>query len=93
MKIENSYKSPTTAVTPRAQPKTPTPAASTAAEVVNLSRQISAQTLNEKPPVNTIRVQEIRDAIAQGKFKINPEAIAGRLIETARDLINSQRRV
>ena len=43
-------------------------------------------------PVNAARVQEIKEAIAQGKFKINPEAIAGSLIETARDLLNTQRK-
>jgi hypothetical protein len=26
-----------------------------------------------------------------GRFKINPEAIAGRLLDSARDLVNSQR--
>jgi negative regulator of flagellin synthesis FlgM len=47
---------------------------------------------NEKPPVNTARIQEIKAAISEGRFKINPEAIADSLIETARDLVNSQRK-
>ena len=37
------------------------------------------------------RIQEIKDAISQGRFKINPEAIADGLIDSARDLISSQR--
>lgn len=43
-------------------------------------------------PVDAGRVQEIRRAIAEGRFQINPEAIAERLIESARELIDSQRR-
>lgn len=91
MKIDNSYKSATPPITPRTASKTPVETASTAAEAVSLSPLAGALQANEKPPVNTARIQEIKDAIAQGKFKINPEAIAGRLIETARDLVNAQR--
>jgi negative regulator of flagellin synthesis FlgM len=59
---------------------------------VSLSSLASTLQGSEKPPVNAARLQEIKDAIAQGRFKINPEAIAERLIETARDLVNVQRR-
>lgn len=92
MKIESSYKPNTPPVTPRTQQKTPAETASTAAEAVSISSLSSTLQASEKPPVNAARIQEIKDAIAQGKFKINPEAIAGRLIETARDLVNAQRR-
>ena len=33
--------------------------------------------------------RDLRQAISEGRFKINPEAIADRLIESARDLLNS----
>ena len=46
----------------------------------------------EKPPVNAARIQEIKEAIAQGRFKVNPEAIADGLIQSARDLLDSQRK-
>lgn len=46
---------------------------------------------SEKPPVNSTRVQEIKEAISEGRFKVNADAIADRLIESARDLINSKR--
>jgi negative regulator of flagellin synthesis FlgM len=46
----------------------------------------------EKPPVNAARIQEIKDAISQGRFKVNPEAIADGLIQSARDLLDSQRK-
>lgn len=37
------------------------------------------------------RVAEIKQAIAEGKFSINPGAIADRLIASARELVDSQR--
>lgn len=92
MKIDNTYKSTTAQITPRPQPKTPAESASTAAEAVSFSPLAGSLQANEKPPMNMARIQEIKDAIAQGRFKVNPEAIADRLIESARDLVNSQRR-
>lgn len=41
--------------------------------------------------VNAARVQEIRQAIAEGRFEINPGAIADRLISTARELVGTRR--
>jgi negative regulator of flagellin synthesis FlgM len=41
----------------------------------------------DKPPVNSARIQEIKQAISEGRFKINPDAIADSLIDTAKDLI------
>ena len=91
MKIDSSFKPNSAPVTARQQTKAPAenPAP---AETVSLSSLASTLQGSEKPPVNAARLQEIKDAIAQGRFKINPEAIAGRLIETARDLVNVQRR-
>lgn len=88
MKIDSSYKPTTPAVTPR---QTATPAASTgsAQEAVSLSQLAGSLQCSEKPPVNTAKIQEIKQAISEGRFKINPEAIADRLIESARDLVNS----
>jgi negative regulator of flagellin synthesis FlgM len=43
----------------------------------------------DRPPVNSARILEIKQAISEGRFKINPEAIADRLIESARDLVSS----
>lgn len=41
--------------------------------------------------VDTARVQEIKQAISDGSFKVNPEAVADRLLETARELIQSKK--
>ena len=42
------------------------------------------------PVVNAAKVAEIKQAISEGRFKVNPEAVAGRLLDTVRDLIGSR---
>lgn len=91
MKIDNTYKTTNAPPPVRAQPKSAAETAPTA-EAVSLSPLAGTLQAGEKPPVNMARIQEIKDAIAQGRFKINPEAIAGRLIDSARDLVNAQRK-
>lgn len=41
--------------------------------------------------VNTARVQEIKQAISEGSFQINPEVVADRLLETVKELIHSKK--
>lgn len=43
-------------------------------------------------PVDGARIAEIKLAISEGRFKINAEAIADGLIDTARGLLQSQRK-
>lgn len=90
MKIDKSYAPPTTTLTTR---PSSTPATSSAGtqEAVTLSTRVGSMQTCEKPPVNSTRVQEIKEAISEGRFKVNADAIADRLIESARDLINSKR--
>lgn len=91
MKIDNStFKAPP--LRANAAPQKPAENTSRATESVNLSATASIAQTVEKPPVNATRIQEIKEAISQGRFKINPEAIADGLIQTARDLVNSQRK-
>lgn len=87
MKIDTAFK-PATTPTSRSMAKPPT-TDSVTGEQVKLSS--AAQLKGAEPSVNTSRVEEIKQAIAEGRFRINPEAIADRLINTAQELIASQR--
>lgn len=92
MKIDNTPFKPTaTTVSPRPQPKATSESSATQAEAVSLSPLAGSLQTGDKPPVNSARIQEIKEAIAQGRFKINADAIAGRLVETAQDMVNRQR--
>lgn len=88
MKIDSAYKPTTPGVAPRAAAQPAAPKASPQ-EAVSLSQLAGSLQAGEKLPVNSARIQEIKQAISEGRFKINPEAIADRLIESARDLVNS----
>lgn len=87
MKIDSSYKpsvanASTKPVTqPRVQNQTATQ------EAVTLSALSGALVSAEKPPVNSARIQEIKQAISEGRFMINPDAIADSLIDSAKDLV------
>lgn len=91
MKIDSTYKPVTTPVTNRPVARSPQEA-SPSAESVSLSQLAGTIQSTDKPPVNAARIQEIKDAISQGRFKVNPEAIADGLIQSARDLLDSQRK-
>ncbi len=50
-----------------------------------------AQLESSAGDINTVRVSEIRDALAAGTLKINPEAIADGLLDSARELLGPSR--
>jgi negative regulator of flagellin synthesis FlgM len=41
--------------------------------------------------VDTARVSEIKQAIAEGRFKVNPDVVADRLLKTVQELIGTYR--
>lgn len=88
MKIDNSFKPTATGLASKPAPAQGA-SSSPAQDAVSLSQIAGSLQASERPPVNTARIQEIKAAISEGRFKINPEAIADRLIESARDLLNS----
>lgn len=47
--------------------------------------------LADVPIVDIQRVEEIKLAIAEGRFKVNPELIADKLLETVQELIRAQK--
>jgi len=43
------------------------------------------------PVVDTQKVEEIKQAISDGRFKVNPDVIADKLLDTVRELIQAQK--
>lgn len=104
MKIGNSVgKSlPTSAVgegqvrSDRAEEARSQPAPAAAGESVQLSPlsvqlQAAESAMANTPVVDVARVEEIKQAISEGRFKVNSEVVADRLLETAKDLIRSRK--
>jgi len=64
---------------------------SSAADVQLSGLSAQLQSSGEATPFDAVRVSEIKQAIAEGRFTINAGAIADRLITSARELVDSQR--
>ena len=93
MKIESSSKPVSTPLVKESRGHTASKASSAGSDEVQfsaLSAQLSA-TSDGSQSFDAARVSEIKQAIAEGRFTINAGAIADRLINSARELINSQR--
>lgn len=90
VKIDNSYQpvlpptSGKTAVRPSA-----TSRESADVQLSGLSAELA--TSENQPPLDASKIQEIKQAIAEGRFTINTSAIADRLIASAREMVNSRR--
>jgi len=88
MKIDSAYKfAPPPPTRPTAKPAE----SNKSGEQVGLSSATQIQA--SEAPVNQGRIAEIKAAIAEGRFRINPEAIADSLIRTAQEMIAVQRRI
>ena len=44
----------------------------------------------DTPVIDSARVAEIKQAIVDGRFKVNPDAVAEHLLATARELLRSR---
>lgn len=92
MKIDSSLKS--------FSPSTPSSARSTGAKAGGRAessggsevRLSSAAGASSGSPVDSARIAEIKLAIAEGRFKVDANAVADGLLESARQLIDSQRK-
>ena len=87
MKIETQYPLPliTGKTGSPAKASEAKPGSSTEVHVSGAAALLAAG--EETPPIDTAKVEEIKQAISEGLFKINPEAIADGLIETSRQLL------
>ena len=50
----------------------------------------NAEPMN-RATINSAKVAEIKQAIMEGRFKVNPEAVADRLLETVKELVQSRK--
>jgi len=94
VKIDSNFKTGSTAsTTNRARTERTAKEAGHAAAEVQLSTA-SAQLAGASSgaPVDGARIAEIKLAILEGRFQVNAEAIADGLIDTARNLLQSQRK-
>ena len=79
-----------------AAPQRPAAPTGQAAEQVAISplsaklQQIEAS-LGSEPAVNAQRVAEIKQAIAEGRFKVDPEKIADGLLKSVREMLEKDR--
>ncbi len=93
MKIENSTKPTGAPLIKEPRSSSTQKAKSAQGEEVQLS-ELSSQlrTPDDESSFDLARVSEIKQAIAEGRFTINAGAIADRLIASAKELVDSQRR-
>ena len=90
MQIEHSAKLTNAALIKESR-GTATRASTKDSEDVRLSSVASQLAASEsEAPFDAGRVAEIKQAIAEGRFSINPGAIADRLIASAKELLGPQ---
>jgi negative regulator of flagellin synthesis FlgM len=98
MKIDNSIKpagsSPVSggARSGKAAPSAPKSGGGESVQLSPLSSQLQAieGSMADTPVVDSARVAEIKQAIAEGRFKVNPDVVADHLLQTARELLRSR---
>jgi negative regulator of flagellin synthesis FlgM len=100
MKIDNSLKSilggPSLEDSGRPARKSASEPAAVASDRVELSTvSTSLQAIEkgfaETPVVDHARVDEIKQAIASGHFKVNADKVADRLLQTVQELIHAHK--
>lgn len=97
MKIDNSIKPAVGSNVGETRARASGKAASSAPASSGASVQLSGlsaqlQSSGDVPAFDAARVSQIKQAIADGSFQINAGAIADRLISSARELVDAQRR-
>jgi len=95
MKIDHSLKSPGS-VNRESDPAritktdSPKPAPGASVELSGLSSPM--QPMGSQEVVDVARVSNIKQAITEGRFEVNADVVADRLLETARELIVASKR-
>jgi negative regulator of flagellin synthesis FlgM len=94
VKIDSSLKpvGPGTASSSRPKVTASDTSAGSAAEVKLSAASAQLAGASSGAPIDSARIAEIKQAISEGRFTVNADAIADGLINTARDLLQSQRK-
>ncbi|MGC2164639.1 MAG: flagellar biosynthesis anti-sigma factor FlgM [Gallionella sp.] len=66
---------------------------STSVSIGSTTMQLNslAGNISDTPVVDAGKVAEIKEAISEGRFKVNSGVVADKLIETVRELINDKK--
>ena len=105
MKIDASVKSPSSTGVKETTPRTSKAGAGASAapqkgssakdnvQINPVSSQLQAMesSMDNVPVMDSARVEAIKQAISEGRFKVNPEVIADRLLATVKDLVQNQK--
>lgn len=98
MKIDNSVKSPGSVVS-ESKTRSTREASSSSSTESESSVELSAlsshlqqleQAIADTPVVDSGKVDEIKSAIAQGQFRVDPEKVADGLIQSVRQMLSAQ---
>jgi negative regulator of flagellin synthesis FlgM len=98
MKIDNSLKSvgglngeTSTGKSGKTESTSNKPAAGVSVALSDLSSQLQAldSHMQSGGVVDAARVAEIKQAISEGQFKVNPDVVADRLLQTVQELISA----
>jgi negative regulator of flagellin synthesis FlgM len=98
MKIDNSLKSvgglngeTSTGKSGKTESTGNKPAAGVSVALSDLSSQLQAldSHMQSGGVVDAARVAEIKQAISEGHFKVNPDVVADRLLQTVQELISA----
>ena len=81
----------TTGVPVKSAPSRPASPSGVAVTVSSLTRSMEASNLTDTPDVDMSKVSAMRDAIAQGGFTVNAEAIADKLLANAEEMLQRNR--
>jgi len=91
MKISRATKPSRTQEITGGKSSSPRKAATPSSDAVELSGLFRELQTNEaEPAFDAAKVEQIKQAIAEGRFTINADAIADRLIASAKELIKAR---